>query len=173
MQLLKNNAGEKNPQGGEQLKARNSKEMEIDFSKFPSIEFNKSQLEQQKRLVEKLNKRKELAVKRDDLGIDEYEANEREILLIQTDVQLANAHAAILKKEASIKDYIDNTIKPNYEAISGISFTNLLENAKLRAVKDHTMRKYLSSTDWSVIAENWDYKINFYLSVKKYLQEAK
>jgi DNA mismatch repair ATPase MutS len=145
-------------------------EIEVDFSKFPSIEFNKKSIAEIRTLIEKLNNRKKFLESKECAS--EFEKNEDEINVIKTNMELATLHTSAIKKENAMKEYTDGTIKPNYEDCEK-NFDELMKKAEQVANKDEVLKKVLNETNWELVRENYDHKMNHYLAVKKYISEYK
>ena len=140
------------------------------IEKFPRINSIKETIASYKELVECLNTRKRLlkAELKDAKDLTPYEVNEKRILLIKTDVDLAKTHTSIIMKEADVNDYISRVIMPAIGEIDE-KYESLLNNAKACAKKDKVMQKVMSEAKFELFEENWEHKFNFYMAVKNYL----
>jgi hypothetical protein len=52
-------------------------------------------------------------------------------------------------------------------------FSALMSEANIKAKTDSTLRKVLEETDWSLLADNYDHRLNHFLAIKKYLSSEK
>jgi hypothetical protein len=144
--------------------------MTIPFEKFPLVTFSKNEISQAKSLIEKLNLKKELTLAKIEIEQDVYEKNELEISIIKADVELAQTHTFVLRKEGEINQYIEQTIIPNLKETL-TSFNMLIQKAKVVAENDSILKSVVDTLDYKLMEENYDYKINHYMAIKKYLEQ--
>jgi uncharacterized protein YlxP (DUF503 family) len=144
--------------------------MTIPFEKFPLVTFAKNEISQAKSLIEKLNLKKELTLAKIETEQDVYEKNELEISIIKADVELAQTHTFVLRKEGEINQYIEQTIIPNLKETL-TSFNMLIQKAKVVAENDSILKSVVDTLDYKLMEENYDYKINHYMAIKKYLEQ--
>lgn len=144
--------------------------MTIPFEKFPLVTFAKNEISQAKSLIEKLNLKKELTLAKIEEEIDVYEKNELEISIIKTDMELAQRHTFVLRKESEINQYIEQSIIPNLKETL-TSFNMLIQKAKVVAENDSILKSVIDTLDYKLMEENYDYKINHYMAIKKYLAQ--
>lgn len=144
----------------------------IPFEKFPSIEFGRKQINELKSLIEKLNIKKEFLIKKVETTSDLYDKNELEITLIKNDMELAKHHTSVIKKEAEINEYMNKTIIPNLKEVVE-NFNMLIERAKIVSENDEVLKSVLEQTDWKLMDDNYDFRINHYLAIKNYLANKK
>ena len=143
----------------------------VPMDKFPRLVAIRKSIDNLKSLVDFLNKRKEIITNSTD-KISEYDANERSIVFMKTDIELAKVHTSIIHKEKDIKEYLDKVVFPIIGDIDN-DWQGLLDKAKEKSKKDGTLAKVLEETDFSQFADNWEHKFNFYLAVKNYLYPNK
>ena len=144
--------------------------MTIPFEKFPLVTFAKNEINQAKSLIEKLNLKKELTFAKIEKEQDVYEKNELEISIIKADVELAQTHTFVLRKEGEINQYIEQSIIPNLKETL-TSFNMLIQKAKVVAENDSILKSVIDTLDYKLMEENYDYKINHYMAIKKYLEQ--
>jgi hypothetical protein len=129
------------------------------------MQIQRVEIEQRKRLVELLNKRKKIITINDD-GLSIYEKNERDILVVKTDFELAKIHSSIQQKELTYKDYLDNSLRWLKEIET--DWDKLIEKAtKLARNNNDTIKQLLALRDDKKFEENWEHKIWFYVELKK------
>lgn len=114
-------------------------------------------------LIELLNKRKELIAMSIE-QLTEFESNERSILLLKTDNELANAHS---KLSGLKQQYADNlTFASKILEEMDLKYEEVLANAKRMSIKNKTLKDAIDSmkdADFS----NIDNKISYYLKFKE------
>jgi len=141
--------------------------------KFPRIQSVSESVVQLKELVDCLNVRKKLVAKQiKDAKVDnltDYDVNEKKIILIKTDIELAKVHTSIINKEKDIKDYIEKVITPTLNVIDK-DYDRLYNNAKILAKKDKVMAQAIADTKFELFEDNWEHKFNFFIAIKNYMQ---
>ena len=149
------------------MKVLKNSEIEINFSLFPSVGFYQHQIEQNKRLIEKLNAKKRILSER--IFEDELGQIDNDITLIKIEFELAKSHTTIITKTNALNEYVEHTIKPHYEDMVN-NFSKVILEAHQASENDNVLKEALSKIDWEMINQNYDQRINHYLAIKKYLE---
>lgn len=152
------------------------KEVEIPLEKLPHLQITQKAIDTLKQLAELLNNRKKIAIElnsiEDELDkqgksngglVGDYARNERNILLLKTDFELAKVHSNIVQKEMYFKDYMGNikTILAEME----LKWESLMEKAKTKKHNADLVR-LLEEADMVKFEQNLEFKVNHYLQVK-------
>jgi len=142
---------------------------ELDLSKFPSLEMNKKQVEEHTKLVALLDKRIVL-IQADWENLNDFEKNEREILLIKTGFELASYHTKKKKYERIVKD-----IMKTVEVIDEVheKFDEINKKAYERAKKDKNVEEFLKQAEFDEFETNYESKITHYFALKNYFATNK
>jgi len=88
----------------------------IPMEKFPRLCAISKEIGQRQELVDCLNARKLIIIEGEE-GLSNFERNERKILLLKTDIELAKVHTSIINKKREIKDYFDKVVYPYIDVI--------------------------------------------------------
>lgn len=143
----------------------------IPMEKFPRLCAISKEVTQRQELVDCLNARKLIIIEGEE-GLSNFEANERKILLLKTDIELAKVHTSIINKKREIKDYFDKVVYPYIDVIDN-EIEKLFIKAKERAKKDGVLAGVLREINTELFADNWEHKFNYYIAVKNYLDPKK
>lgn len=154
MEILKNEV-ELKPSAG---LLENSMYLEISRSKAKNLE----------KMIEFLNKRKELLTTfiGDDvesLG-EEYEQNEKRILLLKTDYELAKHHRTLIGIKNEAQGYTEKATEILEEMDN--KWNEVMAKAKKEAVRKKDISSILNSKTDDELNCNIDIKINHYLQLK-------
>ena len=82
----------------------------LPIDKLPHLRFQVESTERSQKIIDALNKRKSLLERMLEMDVDAnhlnalYEHNEKALLLIKTDIELAKTHTELIKKKDYIKD---------------------------------------------------------------------
>lgn len=143
----------------------------IPMEKFPRLCAISKEITQRQELVDALNARKLIIIEGEE-GISNFERNERKILLLKTDIELAKVHTSIINKKREIKEYFDKVVYPYIDVIDN-EIEKLFIKAKKRAKKDGVLAGVLREINTDLFSENWEHKFNYYIAVKNYLDPKK
>jgi len=144
----------------------NIKELTADtlpLDKFPHLQFQENQIAVFKTLVEKLNKRKEI-IKADTEPKSDYIANEKEIEVIKTDMELARVHTSIIKKQMYVKDFRESCLRTLVEMDT--KWNELMAKGRLMQDKNEQLRDAMSTTDIELYEKNLEAKISHYITIR-------
>ena len=139
----------------------------LPLEKFPHIIFTQNTINTNKKLVELLNKRKQISAPEKE-NLNDFEVNERNILLVKTDIELAKVHTSVIKNEMHLNEFIDgcvrvlNEMENNYDAI--------IAKSERKKKQDEKIAEILESRNEELFQENWEQKINFYLGLREGLK---
>jgi hypothetical protein len=147
-----------------------SNNVQIPFDKFPSIILNTAKCNELTELIELLNTKKKYLVDMIEKMEDSYAKNEFKIDLINSNILLAKHHTEIAKRKQEADSYIKGVIAPNINAMLN-NFDELVDKATAISKDDEAMKSYLDNTNWKLLTENYDFRLDFYISVKKYLDK--
>lgn len=142
--------------------------------KLPHLRFTLESITTLENLIVLLNARKEIINKElsdPNSGKSEYEINERKIMLIKTDMELSSNHANIYKKQAYIVDLKNsyaNVLKEMDE-----KWNEVYELALSKKDGNKNLEEELAKYDLALFADNWEYAVNFYLTLKNILYPPK
>jgi len=153
--------------------------LELDLNKFPHVLSIKQRINELTSFIEKLNKRKVL-IQHKEGTISEFEANEDELLLIQTDWDLAKSHKSLAEKTQYVREFIERLdkyipeINENYEKVINKArnfISNNFSNKNHELFKSLEQEfKQVSTTD---LNENWEARIKHYIVLKSLLENKK
>ncbi|MEI7510225.1 MAG: hypothetical protein WCJ62_12260 [Flavobacterium sp.] len=134
------------------------------------IKINLEKVEKIGKMIELLNKRKEI-INNEQVGLPDFESNERQILLLKTDYELAKHH----KNCIDIKKEIDGYIEKATDVITEMDtrWGEIIAKAKKEGVHKKDIRDILKSMDDVDIEDNIDVKINYYLHLKSMVLNQK
>lgn len=143
----------------------------IPMEKFPRLCAISKEVTERQKLVDCLNARKLIIIEGEE-GLSNFEKNEREILLLKTDIELAKVHTSIISKKREVKDYFDKVVYP-YIGVIDNEIEKLFIKAKERSKKDGVLANVLREINTELFADNWEHKFNYYIAVKNYLDPKK
>lgn len=146
------------------------KENKLDLKFFPYLQRVKDSIDQYKQLVDLLNVRKEL-IDSDNATLSEYEKNDRKIILIKTNMELAKTHKTIIEKEQYLEQYTTHITK-NMGEMDRCWDWMMDEAQKLRK-KNKVFAEEFDAIDRSEFDTNLEYKLAHYLFVKKAINPSK
>ena len=135
----------------------------LPMEKFKHLQITNDSIAQLKGLVELLNKRKKLILA-DEENLTPYEQNERKIILVKTDVELAKIHSTIIQKEMYFKDFVDKATSVLKEMDK--RWVEIMEKAEKKSAKDEALSKLLQEGKSKDFESNLEEKIAFYINVK-------
>jgi hypothetical protein len=142
----------------------------LPIDKLPHLRFQEESLERNQKVINILNQRKTLLNKMLEVTIDPlnvialYEHNEKELLLIKTDIELAKTHTEIIKKKEYIKDLRNNFVAVLKE-MEG-NWSDLMIHAEELKESNSEIETLLTKLDMAFFDTNWEYAIDFYLNLK-------
>jgi len=142
----------------------------LSADKLPHLKFTLESITTLENLIVLLNARKEIINKElsdPNTEKSEYEINERKIMLIKTDMELSTNHANIYKKQAYIVDLKNNYITVLKEMDE--KWNEVYELAISKKDGNKNLQEELAKYDLTFFAENWEYAVNFYLTLKNIL----
>lgn len=127
------------------------------------VKINREKVEKLNKMIALLNKRKELANNGESV-LTEYERNERAIIVLRTDYELAKHH----KNAQAITKEIDGYIEKASEILTemGEKWNEVIAKAKRDAVQKKDIAQIIKSMDDVDFEVNVDVKINYYLQLK-------
>jgi len=134
------------------------------------LKINQSKIENFEKLIALLNKRKEI-VESNQEKLTEFETNERAILLLKTDYELAKHHNTLI----SIKKECDGYIEKATDIVIEMDekWNEVLAKAKREAVNKKDIATIVKSMDEVDFEANIDVKINYYLQLKSMVYNQK
>jgi hypothetical protein len=142
----------------------------LPIDQLPHLRFQEESLERSQKIIDILNKRKSLLKEMLEATIDPlhtvsvYEQNEKELLLIKTDIELAKTHTDIIKKKEYVKDLRNNLVAVLKEMDE--KWADLIEVAESLKEANENIDKLLNTINMVFFNENWEYAIDFYLNLK-------
>lgn len=132
------------------------------------LKINRSKIKNLEKMIELLNKRKELitSIVGDDIETlgEEYEQNEKLILLLKTDYDLSNHHKKRIALEKESAEYLVEAIKVCDEM--NHNWNEVIAKAKRDAVNKKDIGAILESMNSVDLEENIDIKLNYYIQLK-------
>lgn len=155
------------------------KKLEFEESKFPHLLSIKQRIIEITSFIEKLNKRKVLIGKSDVLK-SEFQQNEDEILLIQTDWDLAKSHKSLAEKNQYVQEYIERLekyipeINDKYESIvaKAKSYFENNKNSKNNEIVQALEHEF-KQVEKIDLNEDWETRIKHYIVLKNLLESKK
>ena len=147
-----------------------SNNVQIPFDKFPSIILNTAKCNELKELIELLNAKKKYLSDMIEKMEECYEKNELKIELINSNILLAKHHTEVAKRQSEADSYVKGVIAPNINGMLN-NFNELVEKATTISKGDEAMKSYLDNTNWKLVDDNYDFRLDFYITVKKYLDK--
>ena len=157
----------KSPSGINEVPNNN---VQIPFEKFPSITLNKAKCNELTELIELLNEKKKYLADMIEKMEDSYSKNELKIELIKNSISLAKYHTEVAKRQSEADSYVKGVIAPNINGMLN-NFDELVERATAISKDDEAMKSYLDNTNWKLVTDNYDFRLDFYITVKKYLDK--
>lgn len=154
-------------QDGAEISAETKPKVEIPLEKFPSIIARSKEITKGQDLIDCLNARKLIIIEGEE-GLSNFEKNERKILLLKTDFDLAKTHTLIIQKKNSVKEYLDKIVYPYFNEIDS-ELEKVIKKIKERANRDVNVATFLNDTRFNLFEDNWEHKFNFYITAKNYL----
>lgn len=134
------------------------------------LKINQSKIENLEKLISLLNKRKEIAETSQE-KLSEFESNERAILLLKTDYELAKHHNTLLAIKKECDGYIEKATDIVVEMDE--KWNEVLAKAKRDAVHKKDIEAIIKSMDDVDFNANIDVKINYYLQLKSMVLNQK
>jgi hypothetical protein len=153
--------------------------LEFDVNKFPHLLSIQERVEELTLFIEKLNIRKSL-INSQNAKKSQFEQNEDEILLIQTNWDLAKSHKNLAEKTQYVKEFTEKLIKyidevnENFETVRNKAFTYLKNNKE--AKNNETVKalevefEQVKDTD---LDENWEVRVKHYIVLKTIFEAPK
>lgn len=142
----------------------------LPIDKLPHLRFQEEGVERYRKTIEHLNIRKKMLIDLIDMNKDSlniqirYDNNERELLLIKTDVELAKTHTDLIKRNDYIKDLRANLVNVLKEMDE--KWSDLIEEAENIKEEKKEVGDMLKKIDMTFFDSNWEYAIDFYLNLK-------
>jgi predicted nucleic acid-binding Zn-ribbon protein len=142
----------------------------LPIDKLPHLRFQVESVERSAKIVLHLNIRKKLLQdivdsKENNLDAEaQLEMNEKELLIIKTNIELAKTHTDIIKKNEYIKDLRNNLVSVLKEMDE--KWSDLIEEAENLKETSKEVAEWLSKIDMAFFDSNWEYAIDFYLNLK-------
>jgi len=127
------------------------------------LKINNSKLVDLNKMIELLNVRKDIITSSEE-KLSDFENNERAILLLKTNMELANLHRKKIDFDNEMQKYIDGASEVITEMID--KWESLIVKANKEARTNKDLAKILESMDEKLFAENIDVKINYYVQIK-------
>jgi len=149
----------------------------LPIDKLPHLRFQVESAERSQKIIDALNKRKSLLERMLELDVDNthlnalYEHNEKALLLIKTDIELAKTHTDIIKKNEYIKDLRNNLVAVLKEMDE--NWADIIEKAEDLKESNTEIQSWLSKLDMTFFDTNWEYAIDFYLNLKHIIYPSK
>lgn len=149
----------------------------LPIDKLSHLKFQVEAKETFEKIIESLNKRKVLLKELLSVTIDPshtlsmYEQNERELLLIKTDIELAKTHTSVIQKEKYIED-VRNSFSTILKEMD-LEWSNLIEKAESLREKKSDVDDILKTFDMVKFEENWELAVNFYVTLKNTIYPIK
>jgi hypothetical protein len=149
----------------------------LPIDKLPHLKFQVEAVETYDKIIASLNKRKVylkelLSVTIDPLHtLSMYEQNERELLLVKTDLELAKTHTSKIQKEKYIED-VRNSFSTIIKEMD-LEWANLIEKAESIREKKSDVDAILKTFDMVKFEENWELAVNFYVTLKNTINPPK
>lgn len=143
---------------------------QLPLDKFPHLQFQEGQIEVFKTLIEKLNKRKEL-IKNDTEPKSDYIANEKDIEVIKTDMELARIHTNLIKKQMYVRDFRESCLRTLVEMET--KWNEVMAKGRLMQDKNEQLREAMSKSDNELFEKNTEAKISHYITIKNIINPPK
>jgi hypothetical protein len=153
--------------------------LEFDESKFPHLLTIKQRVEEITLFIEKLNKRKVL-INNQQAKKSEFQKNEDDILLIQTDWDLAKSHKSLAEKTEYVREFVERLekyipeINENYESVvsKAKAYYENNKNSKNNDIAK-ALENEFKEVEKTDLNENWEVRIKHYLVLKNLLENKK
>jgi hypothetical protein len=149
----------------------------LPIDKLPHLRFQVESAERSGKIISHLNIRKKLLQdiidsKSNSLDtLEQLEMNEKELLLIKTDIELAKTHTDIIKKNEYIKDLRNNLVAVLKEMDE--NWADVIEKAEDLKETNNEIATWLGKLDMAFFDTNWEYAIDFYLNLKHIIYPPK
>ena len=143
---------------------------ELDLTKYPHLQIVRKGIESMQEHVALLNNRKEIS-DNDQTALTPFEANERKILLLKTNLELSKIHAGIVQKEMYFKDFSQNV--SSYLVEMDKDWDKVMEKAYKKSAYSKEVETELSNLDVAKFEENHEFKINFFIRIKSLVSGGK
>ena len=127
------------------------------------LKISRSKVENLEKMIELLNKRKDIIVSAED-KLNDFENNERAILLHKTDYELAKHHTTLIGIKNEAKGYTEKATEILEEMDN--KWNEVMAKAKKDAVRRKDISTMLDSVSEEQLNGNIDLKINHYLQLK-------
>jgi hypothetical protein len=153
--------------------------LEFDVTKFPHLLSIQERVEELTLFIEKLNLRKALINGQSEMK-SEFQKNEDEILVLQTNWDLAKSHKSLAEKTQYVKEFTERLVKyideinENFESIR-VKALSYLENNK-NSKNNETVKalqvefEQVKDTD---LDENWEVRVKHYIVLKSIFEAPK
>jgi len=139
-------------------------EIKVTPETHPYLNMLLSSLDEQKRMVELLQKRIKLL----PTPANEYEANEQEITKILTKHEIGSRVENIKRKQDYYNQYFTEFKKDMVEC--NANFTMIIGKAEREKKHNAKLEKFLNSVNFAMIEDNIEMKVDFYKRVKGLLK---
>ena len=148
----------------------NKSENSLDLKFFPYLQRVKDSIDQYKELVDLLNVRKEL-INTDNATLTEYEKNDRKIIGLKTNMELAKTHKTIIEKEQYLDQYTKHITKNMAEMDQCWDY--MIGEAEKLCKKNIEFKKEFDEIDRSEFETAHEFKLAHYLFLKKAINPSK
>jgi hypothetical protein len=138
----------------------------LPLEKLTHLRFNEESVKTMEQLIELLKERIKI-IDKDDEVISVFERNERRILLVRTNLELASTHTSIIKKKMYIKDLRTNLANILNEM--AVSWQDVFDKLSAIEFKTDAIKSLLQKQDWAMFDINWELAIDTYLRAKEEL----
>ena len=139
-------------------------EIKVTPETHPYLNMLLSSLDEQKRMVELLQKRIKLL----PTPANEYEANEQEITKILTKHEIGSRVENIKRKQDYYNQYFTEFKKDMVEC--NANFTMIIGKAEREKKHNAKLEKFLNSVNFAMVEDNIEMKVDFYKRVKGLLK---
>jgi hypothetical protein len=127
------------------------------------LQISRSKVENLEKMIELLNKRKDIITSAED-KLNAFDNNERAILLHKTDYELAKHHKTLIGIKNEAKGYTEEATKILNEM--DVKWDEVIGKAKKEGLRKKDISSVLDSVTAEQINTNIDVKINYYLQLK-------
>jgi hypothetical protein len=177
MEVVKNHFGEEFKQ--KVLKQVTADKIEFQVERFTHLEYVVKSTERTEEMIQLLNIRRTLAPENASTK-SEFEKNELQILLCETDEKLAKLHKQLVEKKKYLQEFTDTLLKQiedcnnNAEEIFEKAFSFYVNN--LSSKKNEKVIAFAESfaeLEEKDIEANWEERLVFFIALKRILKSEK
>lgn len=130
---------------------------------YPSLKIAKESIQPLEKMIVLLNERKTI-ISESQEKLSAFDTNERAILLLRTENELAKTHSIRVQKEISYKQFLSNV--DVYSKEMAEKWDDLMSKARKKSNTDKNVENLLSE-DKSEFENNCDLKLAYYLRMKE------